>query len=564
MNETILETKSCAQCGASFNVMERDREFYDQISPSFGSQKYIIPNPTFCPDCRQQRRMSFRNERSLYTRKCDSTGESIISIYSPDKHYTVYNQNTWWSDDWDPLSHGKDLDTTQAFFPQFQSFMDTMPLLATTIQNSENCGFTNDTGDSKDCYMSSRTHYSSDILYGYRNNRSHGCVDCYQVKESENLYESFQCNKCQNSKYLYKCNDTHSSLFLWNCIGCSDCILSYNLNNAQYCILNQKYSKEEYIEKRDELMNSSEKFQEAKQLFFQKINSEIIYQNLDNVMTHNSIWNEMISCNDCYHCYMMKSCEGSRYAWDNVNYKNGMDNYSGWDSEYCYETTAAKKSFKNIFTFRTKESHNLFYSMFCFSCQDCFGCIWLTGKQFCILNKQYTQAEYNEIVPNMIETMQRTWEWWEFFPSSISPFGYNETVAHEYFPLDQDKAQELGMKWSDYEAPFPKVKKTIPADKLPENISDIPDDILNWAIVCEESGKPFRIVPQELAFYRKHNLPVPKRHPDVRHTDRISLRNKRKLFESNCSKCWVDMQTTYSPDSSKQVYCEDCYSKQTY
>ena len=29
-------------------------------------------------------------------------------------------------------------------------------------------------------------------------------------------------------------------------------------------------------------------------------------------------------------------------------------------------------------------------------------------------------------------------EWGEFFPASLSPFGYNETVANEYYPLSRD------------------------------------------------------------------------------------------------------------------------------
>ena len=33
--------------------------------------------------------------------------------------------------------------------------------------------------------------------------------------------------------------------------------------------------------------------------------------------------------------------------------------------------------------------------------------------------------------------MQKTGEWGEFFPASFSPFGYNETVAQEYFPLNR-------------------------------------------------------------------------------------------------------------------------------
>ncbi len=206
--------------------------------------------------------------------------------------------------------------------------------------------------------------------------------------------------------------------------------------------------------------------------------------------------------------------------------------------------------------------------------------------------------------------------WGEFFPASLSPFGYNETVAQEYFPMKREEVlgnsplEGLGVEvlgseipltpflkgeifnWSDYEAPFPKVEKVIPASKLPDHITKIPDDILNWVIECEVSGKPFRIIKQELEFYRKHNLPIPRRHPDVRHMDRMKLRNPRKLFERvcDCESCEENnrkvqsaqksghieevpfltnprtgktgrkMITTYSPARLERVYCEECYN----
>lgn len=65
------------------------------------------------------------------------------------------------------------------------------------------------------------------------------------------------------------------------------------------------------------------------------------------------------------------------------------------------------------------------------------------------------------------------------------------------------------------------VEKTIKASLLPEDITNIPDDILNWAIECEVTKKPFRIVKPELEFYRKHNLQIPHRHPDQRYIDRL-------------------------------------------
>ena len=138
----------------------------------------------------------------------------------------------------------------------------------------------------------------------------------------------------------------------------------------------------------------------------------------------------------------------------------------------------------------------------------------------------------------------------------------------EYYPLLKkdtlSTGTEVRFNWSDYESPAPQVSKTIPASMLPDDIKDIPDDILNWAIVCEVTRKPFRIIKQELDFYRKHSVPVPRRHPDQRHLDRMKLRNPRKLFDRNCDKCDKEIKTTYSPERPEIIYCEDCYKKEVY
>ena len=96
MQEKVIEIKQCKQCNISFEITDKDLEFYDKISPIFQDKKYFIPTPTLCPDCRQQRRLSFINERNLYRRKSSKTEESIISIYSPNKDLTVFESKEWW------------------------------------------------------------------------------------------------------------------------------------------------------------------------------------------------------------------------------------------------------------------------------------------------------------------------------------------------------------------------------------------------------------------------------------------------------------------------------------
>jgi hypothetical protein len=135
--------------------------------------------------------------------------------------------------------------------------------------------------------------------------------------------------------------------------------------------------------------------------------------------------------------------------------------------------------------------------------------------------------------------MQETGERGEFFHSSLSPFGYNETVAQEYYPLDNPASStehaEYWQAWykrSTYEKPEPKVDKIIPWEKLPaawcaqinEQNPEFLQDIVKYACKCTVTGKLYRLIPQEIAFYIKHNIPLPRKHPDQRHLERLALR----------------------------------------
>lgn len=81
------ETRTCETCQKSFLIIVQEQEFY---------KKKDLPWPTNCPECRQRRRLSLRNERKLYKRKCDKCQKDIISTYSPDSKYIVYCQECFW------------------------------------------------------------------------------------------------------------------------------------------------------------------------------------------------------------------------------------------------------------------------------------------------------------------------------------------------------------------------------------------------------------------------------------------------------------------------------------
>ena len=583
MQEKVVESKICKHCWVSFDITDKDIEFYDKISPIFSDKKYQIPSPTLCPDCRQQRRLSFRNERKLYKRKCDFSWKEIISIYSPDKSYKVYEQSEWWSDKWNPINYGLVFDFNKSFFEQFEELMKDVPLQNLNNKLLESCNYVNDCISCKWCYLTFNSIHSEDSMYSYILRNWIDCVDTDFCDKCFNSYDVIEC--WWNSHYLFysaKSSKCLNSYFLFNCFKCENCICCSNLADKKYYIFNEEYSLEEYEKKKNELFKKwfSSLINEYNKLVNKSFTRHMFWYSNENVSWDNIFFSK--NCNECYDSNHLEDC---KYIYTAMETKNSQDIYLFWNNlELSYDSVFVwENSYKIIFSYWCSVNcSNLLYCYNLTSSSNCFWCIWLRNKSYCILNKQYTKEEYEELVPKIIEHMQKTWEWWEFFPSYMSPFWYNETVANEYFPIspplappyqggEQEEIPPLtrgrlgeGFNWSDYEAPFPKVSKIIPASKLPDNISDIPDDILNRAIECEVTKKPFKIISQELEFYRKHNLPIPRRHPDQRHLDRMALRNPRKLFDRKCDKCWVEMKTTYAPERSEIVYCEECYNKEVY
>lgn len=182
-------------------------------------------------------------------------------------------------------------------------------------------------------------------------------------------------------------------------------------------------------------------------------------------------------------------------------------------------------------------------------------------NEYSILNKQYSKEEYEKLAAKICEHMIETREWGAFFPSELRPFAYNESVAQEFFPMQKKEILNLGWKWKDDIDQF---EKNAAKYKIADQISDVADDILKETLVCEVTGRSYKIVPQELKFYRQMNLPVPRIAPKERLSGRFQFKAQRKFFDRNCSKCGKNIKTVFSKEYAEKVYCEECYLKAVY
>jgi len=161
----------------------------------------------------------------------------------------------------------------------------------------------------------------------------------------------------------------------------------------------------------------------------------------------------------------------------------------------------------------------------------------------------------------------------QYFPATLAPFSYNESLSQDFFPLEKDEALERGFKWEE-KVTGTYGKETIKKGEAPNTIDNIDENILKEILVCEDCGKNYRLVQAELDFYKRMHLPIPHKDFECRHRDRMSKRNGRELWPRSCmcdnknhidhsgNVCKENFETTYSPDRPEVIYCEKCYQQE--
>ncbi|HAE36924.1 MAG: hypothetical protein UR85_C0002G0027 [Candidatus Nomurabacteria bacterium GW2011_GWF2_35_66] len=578
------ETKNCQNCKEDFIIEQDDFSFYEKMK---------VPPPTFCPECRLIRRMATFNVRNIYNRKCDNCGENTVSIFNPKAPYKNWCFKCYFSDKFDPSLYGIDYDFSTNFFTQYEKLRRNVPLLCLeqSGNNSGGCEYANYTYSSKNIYLSHNVASSEDVYYSvFVNKKNRMCFDSLSFKEDELCYEVVDSNHSYDCSYLTRSDSCISSSFLFNCSNCQNCFMSSNQQKQNYIFRNKKLSKSEYEEAiTKENLHSYDLWKKLVEEYGKLMKDSIV------------CFSKQINAIDCTGDIIenSKNCWSSFYIWKSENIKyvtysvnSVTDSYDILDSgrgERMYESICSGRgNYEITFSSRVFGSTYSYYSEGCIDCKNIFGCVGLKKKQYCILNKQYTKEEYEEILPKIIKHMEEMpyvdknnckYVFGEFFPIEISPFAYNETMAYEQFPLSKEKALAKNYKWfDDLDRDH---KSTLEYTNIPDDISDVADSILKETISCEHGGscnhqctKAFRIAPEELQFYKRMNLSLPRICPNCRYFIRLKRALPWKLWSRVCmcskdshdhtGKCDVQFKTPYSPDRPETIYCKKCFQKEVY
>ncbi|HUC88795.1 MAG TPA: hypothetical protein VMR49_02060 [Candidatus Paceibacterota bacterium] len=561
-----METRNCQNCKKDFIIEPDDFSFYEKIK---------VPAPTWCPECRSQRRLSWRNEFIFYNRTCDLCKRNIISIYSPDNPQIIYCNKCWWGDIWDPKKYAQSFDFSKPFFEQFNEFRMKIPTLALVNDNtigSTNCEYTQDVVYSKDCYMTIVSWKIENCMYFAYGVDAKDIVDSMGImSKSEGLYEALYSQDCFGSKYIQDSNTLVNCIFCYDCRGCSNCFMCVGLRNKKFNILNKQYVKEEY-EKiiANYSLDSWTGVEKAKKQFNEFIIKQPRkYANFNNCL--NCTGNNLANSKNSKDAFHTRRLENSRYIENGDTQKDSYDLSVGGELEQCYEGITPDHSTRALFVNYVWKSLDVLYSDFCMSCQECFGCVGLKHCKYSIFNKEYTKDEYFELKNKIIEYMKKTGEWGEFFPMSMSSFAYNESMAMLYFPLSKENVLRKGFRWQNN---IQQTRGKTTLFEVSDNINDISDSITDEILECLICKRNYKIVNEELNFYKKWKIPIPRHCFFCRLENRFKLRGPSKLWQRQCmcdkkhpnheGKCQVEFETSYAPDRPEIVYCEKCYQQEVY
>lgn len=600
------QAKTCQNCKTTFTIEPEDFQFYEKIQ---------VPPPTWCPRCRAQRRMSWRNERFLFRRKDDHTGKEIFSMFPPASPLRVFERDFWISDDWDQLASGSDYDWSKPFFQQFRELMRRAPVPSRSILSLANSDYSNNASHLKNCYLVFGCTYVEDGGYTDNSSRSKDIYDSSLCLESEILYESFFNQRCYRALYSSFCEDCHDIAWCRDCIGCSNCFGCVGLRNKSYCLFNKQHSKEEYHQAVAKLELGSylalRDIAQRVRAFWLAFPVRFMHGRKN----ANSSGEYISNSRNAVQSYYIEEGENVKYCQYLYSkpVRDSYDHYRfGDNSELVYESASCGANISRIkFCYQTfSNCADVTYSYNMNSCSYCFGCVGLHHKQYCILNKQYSREEYEKLAPQIVEHMDtmpyadaqgRVYKYGEYFPTELSPVPYNISIANEFFPLEEKRARTGGYFWEETAGKDYQV--SLKTEDIPDRIRDVPDSITKEVLACAHGRDcahqcvgAFRIIPEELAFYKHIGVALPRLCPNCRYFERTKQRAPLSLWHRRCmcggqiakdpeaeqvrygagasqisytntaphfhgnESCPNEFETSYAPDRPEIVYCEACYN----
>lgn len=597
-NNPIIERKICKASGEEFPIFQKERELLDKISPVIWGKKYSLPSPKYCYWVRMLKRHIFRNEKNFSYATCSKTGKKEVSIIHEWIRKIINTKDRYEEDFfqyWVSYSGNFEQDIKKLF--------ETVPYLPRRVLTSENSEYCNQAWDEKNCYLCIGWQNSENCMYSTYEVMSKYVFDSYAIVKSEIVYNSihvFNSMKSFFSNYLLNCYNVWFGHDLKNC---KNVLFGFWLTDKEYIYKDIQYTKEEWEKIFDTYKQKIKTINWVKEL--QKEFKEFVnlhpHKWVNNTNAENSIGTQINNTKNMIFGFWTDDNNDSFYCGIQGRSQNVIDVEASSMSEMIYNSIGSTKMYGSMVEVGNFwELKNSYYGLYVWWGSNILWCFWLINQEYCILNKKYSKEERELLAQKIAKELQSKGKRGEFFDTELSPFPYNDTVTNKYFPIKNIKTnneiQTINPNWigtveilepekfisnaildlwgeekfkikrrtKNQEINLPEKVKAIKVNEVPDNIDDVQQDILNKVVLCEVTGRPFRIMKLELDFHKQYGLALPTRYPEYRDEQRFTILPSRFLDLVTCQKCWKETICEYKSIYEYKIRCEECYNKEMF
>ncbi len=443
----------------------------------------------------------------------------------------------------DLINHWIDYDFSKNFFDNFSDLLLTINIFDFIVYWAvENVFFSDMTLNSRNVYLwftiinnCENIFYSFSVKDNFKD--VFHSVSVYQ--NSSVVFSSSWVNESYKIFYSRFINNSNNIWFSSNLTGCSECLFCNDLVNCSYYIENIKYEKEEYLQKKEELLRDKHKYLD----YYKTVQK--VWKNYNSTNVVWSGFHNSIDVKNWYYWYNVKNGNNLIFVWWINGNENMYDIITAWAPKASDLYWIMWANGENLYIcMNVTNSSNIYYSYFVTDCSYCIWCIWIKNRSYCIFNKQYTKEQWDELADKILSSMENDWSLWKFFPWRINPFYFNDTMAWLLWNFKKEEVENDWFMWRNEEVKvdipewFNVIEITPPARaSLPPQLRGTEGEFVsnyqwydsnwNWHINPEiqnvvikwEKWNYYRIVKMEYEFLMKYGLPI----PEIHWMDRMKL-----------------------------------------
>ncbi len=550
--------RTCAITGEKWMQNSQELDVY---------RRFNVPPQKICTNALWRWMGYYDAGFQFWWNKHAETGKPVLSFHHPASGIKVLPDVEWHAKDFSTIT--QNIDPLRPFFDQLRAFELKVPFMATFNRvEPENSISLFSFGDRNSYFtFASAAERCFFVCGAFQAQGSSLMHLATQVTDSHWVLKSQRLFRCS---YVRESLDCIDSAFLFDCRNCQNCFGASNKRNRQYVFMNEQLTKDEYERRMTGIdLGKRSEVQMYSQMFDDLLKREGVWPENFNVNTQESTGEYLVNAVRCTLCYDGNDAATDQYhtCWSYGVNQNNAHMWGSVDNTDCYMCVSSPNSNKTKFSYRSFRLDNCEFCMMCSDLRDCFGCIGLKKRQFCIFNKQYSEQEYWRLVDEIKCAMLERGEYGTYLPTTLSSTFVPECGSVIYGGATVEDLKPFGGNPFDAEAEGATgADRVDPAkarrrEEIPDSIDELSDEWIGVPIYDEVAKRTFTFLRPEVEHYRRLRIAPPNIH-FIRRLHEVSHAGQVTAFTSatcaECKKVLTVAKNVRYPE--RRIYCHSCYT----